>query len=311
MSLILDGTNGLSDVDGTAAAPAIRGTDANTGIFFPAADTIAFAEGGAEAARFDSGGNLGVGSTSITTGVSGTETTLFLKGNSAGKAASFVVANNAGTGVGFLGIGTDNLTYLLAQTNNALVLGTNNTERARIDSSGNFMVGITSTVATAAISIQRPSNTATYIYQIKNNQVECTWGFKASTDTNMYIGSGSTSVGTYGVYLANAGSSWNAVSDERMKTIVEPIENAVDKVSSLRAVIGYYNNDKNQIRHPFLIAQDVQAVLPEAVNIQDVETGTLGMSYTDTIPLLVAAIKEQQALITALTTRITALEGAA
>ncbi len=63
MSLILSGTNGLSDVDGSAATPAIRGTDTNTGIFFPAADTIAFAEGGAESMRLDSNGNLGLGGT--------------------------------------------------------------------------------------------------------------------------------------------------------------------------------------------------------------------------------------------------------
>jgi hypothetical protein len=66
MTLLLSGTDGLSDVDGSAATPAIRGTDANTGIFFPAADTIAFAEGGAEIARFDSSGNLGVGTASPT-----------------------------------------------------------------------------------------------------------------------------------------------------------------------------------------------------------------------------------------------------
>jgi hypothetical protein len=64
MSLILSGTNGLSDVDGTAATPAIRGTDANTGIFFPAADTIAFAEGGVEAMRIDSSANVGIGTSS-------------------------------------------------------------------------------------------------------------------------------------------------------------------------------------------------------------------------------------------------------
>jgi hypothetical protein len=63
MSLVLDGTNGLSDVDGSAATPAIRGTDTNTGIFFPAADTIAFAEGGVESMRLDSNGNLGLGVT--------------------------------------------------------------------------------------------------------------------------------------------------------------------------------------------------------------------------------------------------------
>jgi hypothetical protein len=50
---------------GTAAAPSITTTgDTNTGIFFPAADTIAFTEGGVEAARFDSSGNLGIGTSS-------------------------------------------------------------------------------------------------------------------------------------------------------------------------------------------------------------------------------------------------------
>jgi len=52
MTLILSGTDGLSDVDGSAATPAIRGTDANTGIFF-SADIIGFSEGGTEVARFN------------------------------------------------------------------------------------------------------------------------------------------------------------------------------------------------------------------------------------------------------------------
>jgi len=63
MSLILNGTDGLSDVDGTAATPAIRGTDANTGIFF-GSDIIGFSEGGAEAMRIDSSGNVGIGNAS-------------------------------------------------------------------------------------------------------------------------------------------------------------------------------------------------------------------------------------------------------
>jgi hypothetical protein len=60
MSLILDGSVGVSDVDGSAATPAFRGADANTGMFFPAADTIAFSEGGTEVMRIDASGNVGI-----------------------------------------------------------------------------------------------------------------------------------------------------------------------------------------------------------------------------------------------------------
>jgi len=169
-------------------------------------------------------------------------------------------------------------------------------------SNGNILLGSeASTTVVGRINSYTAANAENVLMMFKLTQVQATIGMKSSTDTNFYVGSGSPTIGTYGVYLTNTGSSWNAVSDERTKTIVETIENAAEKVSSLRAVIGYYNNDEKQIRRPFLIAQDVQAVLPEAVNVQDVEAGTLGMSYTDTIPLLVAAIKD-------LTTRLTALE---
>ena len=50
---------------GTALLPAITTTgDANTGMWFPAADTIAFSEGGSEVMRIDSDGNIGIGTAS-------------------------------------------------------------------------------------------------------------------------------------------------------------------------------------------------------------------------------------------------------
>lgn len=63
MSIRIDGTTGISGVDGTATAPAVQGNDTNTGIFFPANDTIAFAEGGTEVMRIDANGNVGIGNT--------------------------------------------------------------------------------------------------------------------------------------------------------------------------------------------------------------------------------------------------------
>ena len=57
---------------GTAALPALtRFGDENTGMWFPAADTIAFSEGGAEAMRIDSSGRLLVGLTSTNTAFGG------------------------------------------------------------------------------------------------------------------------------------------------------------------------------------------------------------------------------------------------
>jgi len=58
-------SSGIAVAAGTTAAPSISPTgDSNTGIFFPSADTIAFGEGGVEAARFDSNGRLGIGTIS-------------------------------------------------------------------------------------------------------------------------------------------------------------------------------------------------------------------------------------------------------
>ena len=61
-SLTVSGADFTSISAGSASAPSISPSgDSNTGIFFPSADTIAFAEGGVEAARFDSSGRLGIG----------------------------------------------------------------------------------------------------------------------------------------------------------------------------------------------------------------------------------------------------------
>ena len=110
---------------------------------------------------------------------------------------------------------------------------------------------------------------------------------------------------TYGVFLnGTTATSWSSASDERLKENLVEITGAASKVLTLRAVIGNYKADADKTRKPFLIAQDVQAVLPEAVgsgrNSKEDETQYLSVAYTDVIPLLVAAIKELKAEIDAL-----------
>lgn len=124
-----------------------------------------------------------------------------------------------------------------------------------------------------------------------------------STDSRFYVQNN-----TLGVYLALNGTAWTSNSDERLKTDLVPITDAVSKVATLRTVTGRFIEDEETTSRSFLIAQDVQAVFPQAVDADDPEK--LGVRYTDTIPLLVAAIKEQQAMIDELKAKVAALEGA-
>ena len=64
MTVTINGTTGIGGVDGSAGTPAVQGVDTNTGIFFPATDTIAFSEGGTEVMRITSSANVGIGTTS-------------------------------------------------------------------------------------------------------------------------------------------------------------------------------------------------------------------------------------------------------
>ena len=301
------------------------------------ATNLTIQSAGTTAVTIDTSQNVGIGTSSPSTKLAVVQnqngaSQVSISNNTGGASSQALFSATDGTNYGQFGMWGSGVSASGAQQpSNAYVYGSGgvsyftggthrwyyntNTEAMRIDSSGNLLLGTTSVAGTSAFDIVRPANTATYIYMLKNTQLEMTMGAKASTDSNFYIGTGSSTLGTYGVYMTNTGNSWNAVSDERQKNIIEPISSGLEKVSTLRAVIGSYKNDPKEIRRPFLIAQDVQAVLPEAVNIQDEETGTLGMSYTDTIPLLVAAIKELKAIndqqaetINALTARVVALE---
>jgi hypothetical protein len=153
MTLILSGTDGLSDVDGSAATPAIRGTDTNTGIFFPAADTIAFSEGGTESARFDASGNLGIGTTSP-------GSILQAQGEIRGRDGFSMMRSTGSLYLRCLAP-SDTLTGAVSnsvsignQTAAPLIFHTGDTERMRIDSSGNLLVGkTTSSVDNAGITL--------------------------------------------------------------------------------------------------------------------------------------------------------------
>jgi hypothetical protein len=220
---------------------------------------------------------------------------------------------------------------------------TQNSERMRIDSSGNVGIGVTpKTYASGkALEVGFAANGLNGSQQAQLN-VNCnlyydgSWRYGGTgkgtliqlTDgtVNIYTTTssgtaGSTATLTTGPYVANGGTSWTNSSDEQLKNITGEIENALDKVGQLRAAQFTWKSDASNKPQVGLIAQDLQAVLPEVVVVPEKEVNDqgeqqyLGVNYDQVIPLLVASIKELKAIndqqaqtITALTARIEALE---
>jgi len=148
-ALTIDTSQRAAFVAGTAAAPTITTTgDTNTGMFFPAADTIAFAEGGTEVMRLNSSGNVGIGTTSPTSQLhiypsSASIWTEGLRVNREGQTGQYGIFNYSGGACNIVAV--DSLFSAPAMRFLTSTNGSTETERMRIDSSGNVLVAKTST----------------------------------------------------------------------------------------------------------------------------------------------------------------------
>ena len=314
---------------GTVSAPAITTTgDTNTGIFFPAADTIAFTEGGVESMRITAAGDVGIGTTTPNVrlqvvGGSNTEIRAVSSGDLTAGATSLIRFGGSNSAIsGYVGYGGFNSTLDIANAlNGPTVFYTNNLERGRFDASGNLLVGTTAGYPTGASYISSVANGGTqYGFNIKNISASNTFFVVFTNSSNAQAGAinqtGATTV------------AYTTASDYRLKENIAPMTGALAKVAALKPVTYTWKVDGSAGQG--FIAHELQAVVPDCVtgakdavrtvDVLDAEGKAIGTKEepqyqgVDTsflVATLVSAIQEQQAIITQLQADVAALKGAA
>jgi hypothetical protein len=168
---------------GTVAAPSITTTgDTNTGIFFPAADTIAFTEGGVEAARFDSSGRFGIGTeaNALTNALTVYRT---------GSTQSAMAAGNSNTGLNGTLFGVDTTGNGIINQTQALplIFSTSNTERMRLESGGNLAFSSTAQRITADMSNATVSNRFAFQTSTTNGNTQVNAIPNGTSTTSQFI----------------------------------------------------------------------------------------------------------------------------
>jgi hypothetical protein len=312
MTVTINGTTGVAGVDGTAATPAIQGNDTNTGIFFPAADTIAFAEGGAEVARFDSSGNLIVGSTSATTGDRVVNTITYDGNNGYAGSRTATVWGDSTVRASAQADGGNGQLILGTESDHRTIFVTNNSERMRIDSNGDLLVGTTTVVSGSStdrsgIVVKGTIGTRASMKVCANNDTATFALIIFANDTDGQIGSVTQN--------SNGTVNYNTNSDYRLKQNIVSMTGALDKVSQLKPCIG--NWKKNNAPFQGFIAHELQEIVPECVTGEkdaiDEEGKPIyqGVDTSFLVATLTCAIQELKAELDTVKTELATLKGQA
>jgi hypothetical protein len=296
---------------GTAATPAIVPTgDTNTGIFFPAADTIAFTDGGSEAMRIDSIGQIGVGTASPSGRL---EVSSVEISGQTGAQCVFPRAVTVGFAGGSYGAIGYNLDYRNGTNNNTGVkyLITDTISQLDFENGGFIFRNAPSGAAGA---------TATITERLR---IEAT-GTLTSQPTYDNTAAGSAVIVTSAGLIRRTSSSLRYKKDiENLDSSI--VDNAIDK---LRPVWYRTKNpegdDKSTWSHVGLIAEEVDSVEPRLVRYKTVEVSINengerietqlenpvpeDVDYARLSVVLLSEVKAQRVKIASLEARLEALE---
>jgi hypothetical protein len=307
------GTAGM-DITGSAGASRWRflyGGGASTG-------TNTLTEAMCIGTEGSSAGNVGIGTSSPDIFSNGFAKNLGVAVTGSGATASINVSGGSG-GAGRIQFGTETTRYGLVyvDASNFMQIATttalpisfviNSTERARITSAGEWLVGTTTNAGTTVGSRMFPTGL------IQGTRAEST---DATTQFDLY----STGASAYRFYVGMGGTIFatsiviSAISDQRLKENVRDIDTGLDAIMALKPRRFDWKEGKGQDKKDVagFIAQEFEDVFPECVSTS--KAGADGIEYKNInhetlIPTLVKAMQEQQALITQLQADIATLKG--
>lgn len=287
MPVTINGTTGIAGPDGSASTPAVQGTDSNTGLFYPAADTVALSTGGSERLRIDSAGLVGIGTTTpntfsfnnlvVASGSANAGMAIYGTGQTTLAFATGTSGGNSFRGyIQYTGGGTDTMAF-----------GTAANERMRIDSSGNVLVGTTTSPSGSGnISI----NNGIYSVGVYNNS--------------------SGQAANLGIDATNK-NFYRSTSSIKYKREVQDAVHGLSELLRLRPVT-YKGKSPTDGERVFggLIAEEVHdAGLTEFVQYS-ITNEPDALAYGNMVSLCVKAIQELKAIVDAQAARISALEAA-
>jgi hypothetical protein len=265
----------------------------------------------------DSSGNVGIGTSSPAN-------LLHLYKASGGNYS--IIENTSGKAA--FGVGSGGEVTISAESATNVIRFLNNsgaTERMRIDASGNVLVGTSSQIGSEKFGILT-TGTGVFAHWKSTGTSGNPQVFRISTgQLSGGIGSGrfitcddggSDKFFVTGAGVVNAASATiTTISDQRLKENIRDLDDGLEKVLALKPrKFDWKENKGENIKNARgFIAQELELVFPDMISNWTDEPPEGEEPYkavnANLIPTLVKAIQEQQAIITALETRLSALEG--
>ena len=317
MALNINGTTGISGVDGSASAPAVTGTDSNTGINF-ASDTVNINTGGSTRATIDSAGRLLLGTTTegdasadnLTVADSGESGITVRSGTSNGGHLYF---SDATSGSGEY---TGGISY--QHNGDFMKFNTSATERMRILSSGKICFNRTGVFNMGSDPVdfnfeQLETNAYTVgIHCDKTNQrgigIYYTTGKTADPFFLSRVGNSLKTIIRGDGDLENANNSYGGISDISLKENIVDANSQWNDIKNIKVRNYNFKESTGQQTHTQIgvIAQELETVSPKLV--RESEDAIKTVSYSILYMKAVKALQEAQTRIETLETKVAALE---